>query len=83
MIANLYVGHDLSFWERAGRRGERPGLGPYGVEHLARQDVTLTHWNGHDGRVCPAYVSTEGLSALFDFHLCVPPSHADRFVVRM
>lgn len=45
MIANLYVSRDLSFWEQAGRRGERPGLGPYGLEHLARQNVTVTHWN--------------------------------------
>jgi glycosyltransferase involved in cell wall biosynthesis len=45
MIANLYMGLDLSLWEQAGRRGERPGLGPYGVEHLARQGLTLTHWN--------------------------------------
>jgi glycosyltransferase involved in cell wall biosynthesis len=44
MIANLYVGRDLSDWECAGRRGEVPGLGPYGLEHLAHQDVTLTHW---------------------------------------
>lgn len=45
MIANLYVSQDLSSWERAGRRGERPGLGPYGVEHLTRHGFTLTRWN--------------------------------------
>ena len=55
MIAHLYVGRDLSSWERAGRRGERAGLGPYGVEHLARQDVTLTHWND------PRWTSAPGI----------------------
>ncbi len=45
MITHLYVGRDLSHWERDGRRGVRPGLGPYGVEHLARAGMTLTHWS--------------------------------------
>ncbi len=45
MITHLYVGRDLSLWERDGRRGVRPGLGPYGVEHLAREGITLTHWS--------------------------------------
>jgi glycosyltransferase involved in cell wall biosynthesis len=44
MIANLYADHDLVSWERAGRRGERPGLGPYGIEYLTRHGITLTHW---------------------------------------
>lgn len=45
MIANLYVSQDLPSWERSGRRGERPGLGPYGIEHLAWHGVALTRWN--------------------------------------
>jgi glycosyltransferase involved in cell wall biosynthesis len=45
MIANLYAGYDFAAWEQSARRGERPGLAPYGLEHLARHDFTLTHWS--------------------------------------
>lgn len=41
----LHAPHDLGEWRRAGDAGERPGRGPYGIEHLPLSgEVELVQW---------------------------------------
>jgi glycosyltransferase involved in cell wall biosynthesis len=42
MIVSIYSPKDLKTWQQQGLKGLQPGLGPYGIEHLAKLGFTLT-----------------------------------------
>ncbi len=41
MRVRIYSGIDFAAWRRAGLEGTRPGLAPYGLEHLASSGLAL------------------------------------------
>jgi len=41
MLVGLHSDYDLAAWARGGRAGQRPGIAPYGLDHLAKQNVEV------------------------------------------